>query len=288
MTINETVLEMHFHKPLLDLIRDTFGLGPGGQMNFYKYSPQRECFVGFDQAYARTQLSTLEFFNMLRSSAMTSNYTVAGADRFLGYFLQYKVGHEMTRRMNTTPNSITAKPYIRFKLDTKKNDKTGFSQHELLYRLNRNRGALVYYACPMLFVRDDLYEVDVDFDKLRLVTLDDCPGPFQDNASHHLFFNDAQANPVWASEPHEGTAIAADYFAGALHDALQAVDPAESGPALLDLLTNVDALEPTREAVFGEPRPQEKLLNMVSEPLTIVRVSEKGQQPVLATLPIRQ
>lgn len=27
--INETVLEMHFHRPLLDLFRTTLGLGPG-------------------------------------------------------------------------------------------------------------------------------------------------------------------------------------------------------------------------------------------------------------------
>jgi len=28
MAITETVLEMHFHRPIMDLIRETFGLGP--------------------------------------------------------------------------------------------------------------------------------------------------------------------------------------------------------------------------------------------------------------------
>lgn len=60
--MNETVLEMHYHRPLMDLFRAVFGLGAGG-INFYKYSPQRECFVGFDQAYARTELSEQELFS---------------------------------------------------------------------------------------------------------------------------------------------------------------------------------------------------------------------------------
>lgn len=41
----------------MELIRETVGLGADGHMNFYKWSPQKECFVGFDQAYVKTQLS---------------------------------------------------------------------------------------------------------------------------------------------------------------------------------------------------------------------------------------
>ncbi len=39
--INETVLEMHYHRPLMDLFREAFGLGESGKINFYKYSPKR-------------------------------------------------------------------------------------------------------------------------------------------------------------------------------------------------------------------------------------------------------
>ena len=59
---------MHYHKPLMDAFRDTLGLGDTGALNFYKYSPQKECFVGFDQAYASSDLSEAEFFNQLQNA----------------------------------------------------------------------------------------------------------------------------------------------------------------------------------------------------------------------------
>jgi len=73
MSINETVLEMHFHNALLNLMRTTLGLGTG-RFNFFKYSPQRECFVGFDQAFVKTDLSEEELFTQLRTDAMQNGY----------------------------------------------------------------------------------------------------------------------------------------------------------------------------------------------------------------------
>lgn len=35
MTINETVLEMHFHRALMTLVKKKLGLGEGAQFNFY-------------------------------------------------------------------------------------------------------------------------------------------------------------------------------------------------------------------------------------------------------------
>jgi hypothetical protein len=57
MRINETVLEMHYHAEVINLIKKTLGLGPKGDFNFYKYSPQREKFIGFDQAFVMSQAS---------------------------------------------------------------------------------------------------------------------------------------------------------------------------------------------------------------------------------------
>lgn len=151
MTINETVLEMHFHRPLMDLFRETLGVGPTGTLEFYKYSPQKERFVGFDQAYVKTELEEDEFFEWLKRSATNNDYRLN--DKFIGYFLQFKVVREMTNRTKHTPDSIRSSPHYRIPLSTKKNGKTGISQHELLYRLAGNPGALVYYACPMLFDR---------------------------------------------------------------------------------------------------------------------------------------
>ncbi len=65
MSINETVLEMHYHKPLFELISKNLGLGTGS-FNFYKYSPQRECFVGFDQAFIKSELTEQQMFNALK------------------------------------------------------------------------------------------------------------------------------------------------------------------------------------------------------------------------------
>lgn len=168
MSINETTLEMHFHNPLITLFRETYGLGAGG-FNFYKYSPQRECFVGFDQAFVQTELSDEQLFRELRDSAMTQGYYLNNF--FIGYFLQFKVVKEMQRRVRLTPPQIRSRQHYRVSLDTKKNVNTGVSQHELLYSLNRNQGAMVYYACPMVFDKSDLYLETPDLELLRLADL---------------------------------------------------------------------------------------------------------------------
>jgi hypothetical protein len=203
----------------MDLFRNTFGLG-GGRINFYKYSPQRECFVGFDQAYVKTDLSSGELFQMLRDAANTRNYALN--DTFLGYFLQFKVVKEMQQRKKYTPPNIRNRPHYRVSIDTTKNLATGLSQHELLYNLSRNHGAMVYYACPMLFDRSVLYEIDVDLDDLRLADLALCPSPYADNDNHFIYYNDRQAMPVWCSEPVEGKAVTPRDFAAAVGGATQA------------------------------------------------------------------
>lgn len=274
--INETVLEMHYHKAILDCVRDSLGIGQGGQMNFYKYSPQLECFIGFDQAFARTQLSQKEFYDMLKSSAKDDNYSLPNGNYFLGYFLQYKVGKKLTRRRIATPPSITTNPFIRFGLDTKENVRTGFSQHELLCRLSHNPGALVSYACPMLFLRDELYEDPVDLDGLRLVDVASCPGYFKDNASHNIFFNNETSIPVWASEPKNGEAMSPKSFAAALSRRQRQIDLATSGPILFDLLLGLSVEGPSRPEDAGEKLPCNHVLDALSGSMTILQLWEDG------------
>ena len=159
MTINETVLEMHFHHPILELFINLLGLG-NGSFNFYKYSPQRECFVGFDQTFVKTDLSAEQLFQDLKNTAINNGYTLTNF--FIGLFLQYKVVKEMRKRSRVTPPQIIRNHNYRVSLDTKKNIRTGLSQHELLFNLNKNVGAIVYYACPFVFDRSDLYTKNVD------------------------------------------------------------------------------------------------------------------------------
>jgi len=201
--MNETVLEMHFHNAILESIRSNLGLGTG-RFNFYKYSPQKECFVGFDQAYVKTDLSENELFEQLKNDATNNGYNLANF--FVGLFLQYKVVRHMKKRTRTTPQTITA-PYLRVSIDSHRNERTGFSQHELLYNLNQNNGAFVYYACPMIFEREELYKQPADLSMLRLADITSCPSAYPDNETHFIFFNDTNSNPVWCSDPIEGVAL---------------------------------------------------------------------------------
>lgn len=264
---------MHYHKPLMDLIRNALGLGGPRGMNFYKYSPQLEHFVGFDQAYARTELSEEEFFTMLREAATASDHHLR--DRFLGYFLQFKVVKEKQNRMEYTPPGITNRPHYRVGLETKKDIKTGLSQHELLYNLNQgNPDAFVYYACPMLFDRSSLYDINVDLESLRLADLDSCPSPYTDNGNHFIYYNDVQTAPVWSSEPVEGRAITSSELARMLIGQIQQLDTAQSAGQLLRLLTDVEAagLSPQSEAIREKLTPS--ILPLVGESLTVIRVQE--------------
>lgn len=264
MSINETVLEMHFHKPLMELFSSTLGLG-AGSFNFYKYSPQRECFVGFDQAFVRSDLSDQEMFGKLKSSAMTNGYSLSST--FIDLFLQYKVVKQMQRRPRHTPPMITNGPHLRISLDTKKNINTGFSQHELLYNLNNNIGAFVYYACPMLFDRAELYNTEPDLELLRLADVTSCPDTYSDNDSHFIYFNDTDAEPIWCSEPVDGKAVSPKQMIGSISQQLEAIARAEGYQSLWDELFSPIELSKGKERM----RP----LDIVHEALTILEFTNE-------------
>lgn len=261
---------MHYHKPLMDLFRSTLGIGSTGSINFYKYSPQREAFIGFDQAYVKTELSESAFFRMLRDAASSSSYRLGA--KFVGYFLQYKVVKEMSVRKKYTPPSIVNRPHYRAELATKKNINTGLSQHELLYNLNQNPGAMVYYACPMVFDRSVLYDINVDLDTLRLADLDSCASPYTDNDNHFIYFNDVRGDPVWCSEPVDGKAIYPKELAEMLHTRLRRIEPAQSATELFKLLTDLPSvgLSPQSEAFRDMASPS--VLPLVAESISIIRV----------------
>jgi len=265
--ITETALEMHFHRLLMELIRANCGLGEGGGMHFFKYSPQRECFVGFDQAYVRTELSEGDFFERLRKASTKFGYKLA--DTFFGYFLQFKVVRVMNSRSKYTPEGLRP-PHYRVALDTRKNMRTQLSQHELLYKLNTNYGAMVYYACPMLFDRSDFYSVNVDLDALRLAELDSCPSTYTDNDNHFLFFPDQLADPIWRSEPVKGESVTADAFAKAVCAKIREKDPGEAALSLLKMLTDYSAAGISADAPEIAEHPFPSILPFISESLTIV------------------
>jgi len=279
LEITETVLEMHYHKALMDLFRTTFGLGGQGELNFYKYSPQNETFVGFDQAYVKTDLGSAQFLSMMRDRAMNHQYQFHPDDCFMGYFLQFKVVHPMQVQNRHTPTAVTSIPHYRVSLDTHRKMKTGLSQHELLFNLNQNKGALVYYACPMVFDRSDLYSVNVDLDSLNLADLDTCPSDYPDNENHFIFFDRPNSAPIWCSDPKEGKSDTPKEFARKLVADLEKIDPGESRKKLYDMLTDVKYLG-VSEATgkFWRSKFKEEkvdILDLTYDSLTIVRVRRK-------------
>ena len=201
LAINEATLEMHFHVALMDLFRSTYGLGRSGSIEFFKYSPQLERFVGFDQAYVGTELSEEELYRELREAAMNTGYVLSR--RLYGYFLQFKTVDQIQRRSRGIPSGFFA-PYLRVDLSTNRKRTNHPSQHELLYGLAQNPGSKVYYACPLVFDRTDLYRPEPDLDQLVLADVASCPGSFDDNEHHTLCFQEEASLPTWCSDPVEG------------------------------------------------------------------------------------
>lgn len=276
MSITETVLEMHYHRPLMDLIRESYGLGSTGKFNFYKYSPQREVFLGFDQAFVMTELTDEQFFAQMKSSAMNNGYKLSS--RFIAYFLQFKVVTELHRRQKKTPSQIRSKPHYRASLDTTKNDSTGFSQHELLYNLNRNDGAMVYYACPMIFDKSAIYEVNVSLDPLRLVDLDSCTSDFTDNSKHYIYFDQQQSQPIWCSEPVEGEALTSEQFAERVVGKLRQISPAASVEQLSTLLSQIKERGRAPDVSPSSDEKTKSGLSLFANSLTIVRLDEENRE----------
>ena len=267
MKINEAVLEMHFHHSILELFRNTLGLGKGA-FNFYKYSPQRECFVGFDQAFVKTDLSPDNLFQELKNSAINNGYNLSNF--FIGLFMQYKVVKEMAKRSRVTPPQIITNPHFRISLDTKKNIRTGVSQHELLFNLNnQNDGAFVYYACPFVFDYSELYVKNADLSKLRLADLASCPSIYSDNDSHFVYYRDELSPPIWCSESVEGIAITPKEMVEKVGNYIRKEENLQKQIALLDELNSPFMLKEIKDKEI-------KLYELIYESLTILQYSEKN------------
>ena len=264
MRINETVLEMHYHAEVINLIKKALGLGPGNNFNFYKYSPQREKFIGFDQAFVMSQATDDALFSALKNSAESASYNMGPV--FVGLFLQYKVVQLMQKKSKQTPPDFTSPPFYRVGLYTSRSANNDKSQHELLYELAKNNaGAFVYYACPMLFEKAKLYE-PVDLNELRLPELSSCTSAYLDNDKHFIFFDSPTSQPVWKSEPANGEAIGPEEMATLLANYLKATKPQQSAEHVRGILASLGALP---ESVKDTPKTARDIL---ADALTIISV----------------
>jgi hypothetical protein len=132
---------------------------------------------------------------------------------------------------------------------------------------------LVYYACPMVFDKTDLYEIDVDLDKLRLVELESCQDIYSDNDNHYIFFDAPASDPIWKSEPHVGRAVSPEEFVKRLVGRIMDSEPADSRKDLLDILMDVHSLGISEEARIFKARMRRDIARLVEESLMIVRIS---------------
>lgn len=169
----------------------------------------------------------------------------------------------MKNRSRYKPYQINNLEYYRIPLSTKKNITSGFSQHELLYSLSKNLGAMVYYACPMLFDRCELYKQHPDMNLLRLADVECCPSAYSDNESHFIYFNDKIANPIWCSDPVEGVALTPEEMIKKFRDGFDNEKFRSSQIALLGELE--------RPVKFENEETELRILDFVSDSLIFVK-----------------
>lgn len=192
--VTEALLEAQYTRAIAKAIGDVYGKYT---FQFFKPSAQDEAFLGFDQGWVRV--------GRTRAHAMFADIRMAiegrGPAKWLwAYFLQFKRVSRMSRRSAETPLDIVA-PYYRAEISLRPNPRSRKSQHETLLELSAVPRSEVYYACPMMFSRDDVYR-DVDLETLRLVDVGTAPRDYLANERHFLAFRaPADVTPRWCSVP---------------------------------------------------------------------------------------
>ena len=150
--VTEVLLEMHDHRAIVEAFAAVFG---ARFLRMLKPSTQQEVWVGFDQGWVHTSVSTADLYATL-SNTISSGGRQSNAFH-LGYFLQFKVVHTLARRSRIAPTGFVA-PYLRAELSVWRHPRAELSQHETHCRLASIQGAEVYYACPLLFDIDAIDE----------------------------------------------------------------------------------------------------------------------------------
>lgn len=190
--LTESLLEMHFHHAFIELFSTVFGKK---FLKLYKPSPQKEKWVGFDQGWISTSEDTSIILKNLKNAINNNTKKF-----YLAYFFQFKTVQLMHRNSRFKPPHFTF-PYFRSELNLKPNKETHMSQHETLLRLSNYVIPEVYYACPMIFNNDDIYE-EPNLDKIRFIQVNSAPNGWQTNDRHFILFqSEDDLSPFWYSEP---------------------------------------------------------------------------------------
>lgn len=255
--ITEALLEAHYLKALQAAFKDFFG----GPCQLIKPSQQQEAWLGFDQGYAVSSFTTTELQQWLAGMVQNPG---PQPPVFMGFFLQFKVVHELAKSSKHTPAAWPV-PHYRSELSLRPNKTTGLSQHESLVKLDGIGGARAYYACPMLFSSDEVWN-DPDLAAVPFVPLAGAPAGWLSTEPHFLYFRTKQdLSPIWKSEPVQGKAIGFQAWleerrkhslraVGALAW-LKEVDSAASGLSKTDYRGVVESQRLAIVWPRGEPQP---------------------------------
>ncbi len=277
--ITETLLEMHYFKAIVADLVTLFGDNVRF-MRLLKPSPKREAWVGFDQGWAFTTVSTNDLFQQI--SDAVQNQTTSISNFYLGYFLQFKVVEQATTRKDSELNSMGfRRKHYRAKLSLKPNKATKISQHETLVRVSGIENANVSYVCPMLFDMEEVFR-DARIDDLRCVDIRTAPEPTVEwftQKSHYIAFRDQNdSSPAWCSEPHKGTALSFREWA---RKSLRELSGDELKTLLLDTAKVAGQVD---RKTWATPLPREFTLatRFVPECFTILELQRTANQVSVA------
>ena len=259
--VNEALLEMYFLPALVDNFSRIYG---ARFLKLYKPSQQHEAWVGFDQGWARSTIADEDFLSEL-STAIDKNEASIN-NFYLGYFLQFKKVYVIKRKYKYYPSNFNT-PFFRSKLSLKPNKTTSLSQHETLLRLQNVNNACVYYACPMFFNANDIYN-SPDINNLRLVPISSAPDGWQDYENHFICFQSQNEQPVWLSEPTPGKSYSFKEWAhGEIEDSPGKLTGEQIYKLIIDILESLK--KPMGTLLFKSK--DKRYIQYLPESMTIIK-----------------
>lgn len=267
--ITEVLLEMHFHRAIVERFAQLFG---ANFLRLYKPSPRQEAWIGFDQGWAYSSISDDKFISDLQRAIHTESTQV---DNFyLGFFLQFKKVDIIRKRRRYYPHHYYS-PFFRVELDLTPNETTGISQHHTLLRLRNILNAYVAYACPMFFEIDDIYHPP-DLTKLRIKSLTNAPNDWKPGTSHFICFQKQDDfSPLWLSKPVEGKAYSFDEWAsGNLEESPKKLNAKE----ILTLLHDTFSIKSFFRGRYHFKKGSKEYINYLPKSLTIIKFRKKEVQ----------
>jgi hypothetical protein len=255
---------MRYFQPLVEHFRTLYG---GTFLTLLKPSPQQEAWVGFDQGWARTTVTTHQLFQNLSQAVHANSSTVS--DFYLGFFLQFKVVDRMVRKSKVMPDNYVT-PYLRAALSLEPNQRTGLSQHETLLRLANVPNASVFYTCPMLFDIADIWRAPT-IDDLRFVGIKTAPSGWATNQQHYIMFQDeTDLQPLWKSEPVKTKAFSTKQWSDPDND---------TGPRKLTGKQLASLIESSVHAVMEAREFKEPVTQFIPPAFTIMKFGYPNNTP---------